>query len=58
MTKETSRVQKVNSSPKPSTPTKKVIKKAQPMKMNRDRPPGVKPKLGNYPAAKPGQPGI
>ena len=58
MTKGTSKVQNAKSSPEPSNSTKKVIKKAKPVKMNKDRPPGVKPKLGNYPAAKPGEPGI
>ena len=58
MTKGNSKVQNARSSPEISTPTKKVIKKTKPVQKNKDRPPGVKPKLGSYPAAKPGQPGI
>ena len=58
MTKANTKAAKHKPDPKSNQTLKKTIKKAQPVKVKRDRPPGVDPRIGVYPGAEPGQPGI
>ena len=58
MTKANSKLTKHKLDPKANAKTKKTIKKAKPIKPERDRPPGVDPKIGFYPGVESGQPGI
>ena len=58
MTKANSKLTKHKLDPKTKAKTKKTIKKAKPIELKKDRPPGFVPKIGFYRGVESGQPGI